>query len=178
LVDMTAVSTEDAWHLNANVLLAASARYNVQDVVAGRLASLSGGKSLGDWSYFYQGNRVNRSVTAPDLQTFLRGGVGIVAGELAARYAVLPSQGGDGEMHMLVTGVSSYADYAAIVRWLEDLELVEYANIQRVQGELIELQLQAQVDASQLAALIELNDRLSPLPMVDSSAQLNYQWRK
>jgi hypothetical protein len=68
LVDTAAVSTEDAWHLNANVLLAASARYNVQDVVAGRLASLSGGKSLGDWSYFYQGHRVNRSVTGPDLQ--------------------------------------------------------------------------------------------------------------
>ena len=81
-------------------------------------------------------------------------------------------------MHLWVTGVSSYADYAAIVRWLEDLELVDHANIQKVRGELIELQLQTQVDALQLAALIELNDRLLPAPIVGSSAQLNYQWRK
>jgi len=178
LVDMAAVSTEDAWRLDANVLLAASARYDVQNVVAGRLASLSSGKSLGDWSYFYQGDRVNRSVTVPDLQAFLRNGVGIVAGKMAARYAVLPSGGEDGEMRMLVTGVHSYADYAAIVRWLEDLELVDYANIRKVQGERIELHLQAQANASQLAAIIELNDRLLPLPVSGSNVQLNYQWRR
>lgn len=178
LVDMAAVSTEAAWRLDATVIGAASARYNVQNVLVGRLASLSSGKSLGDWSYFYQGERVNRSATVPDLQAFLRNGVGIVAGEMAARYAVLPSEGEDGELRMMVTGVSSYADYAAIVRWLEDLELIDYATIQKVQGKRIELHLQAQVDASQLATIIELNDRLLPLPMSGTSAQLNYQWRK
>jgi hypothetical protein len=178
LNDMTAVSAENVWRLDRTAIEAASARYNVQDVIAGRLAGPSGGKSAGNWSYFYQGGRVNRSATVPDLQAFLRTGAGIVAGEMSARYALLPTTGGEGEIHMLVTGVSSYVDYAAIVRWLEDLELVEHVNIRRVRGEQIELQLQAQVDASQLAGLIELNDHLLPASTSGSSAQLNYQWQK
>jgi uncharacterized protein len=188
LVDTTAVSPEDAWRLDATVIQAASARYNVGDVVVGRLANLSGGESLGDWSYLHQDEHNNRSVTVPDLQTFFREGVDVVAVELAARYAVAPTGGGEGGVRISVSGVSSYADYAAIVKWLEGLELVDHANIERVQGDRIELRLQAQADAAQLAATIELNDRLLPMPMPVTgsepgsepgpSAQLNYQWRK
>jgi hypothetical protein len=87
-----------------------------------------------------------------------------------------------------VSGVSSYADYAAIVKWLESLELVDNANLEQVQGDRIELRLQAQADASQLATTIELNNRLQPIPLpipapgseteLESNVQLNYQWRK
>jgi hypothetical protein len=176
LIDTAAVSPEDAWSIDAGVIQAASVRYDVQDVVAGRLANVSGGNSAGDWSYFHQDNRVNRSVTAPDLQTFLRTGVSMVAGEMAARYAVEPSAGDEGGVRMSVTGVSTYADYAAIVNWLESLELVETANIEQVQGDRIELRLQARADASQLAGIIALNRQF--LPGSGTSAQLNYQWRK
>lgn len=188
LADTAALSPDDAWRLDATALRAASARYNVQDVVAGRLARLSDGNALGDWSYFRQDEQINRSVAVPDLQTFLREGVNVVAGELAARYAVAPTGGGAGGVRISVSGVSSFADYAAIVKWLEGLELVDYANLEQVQGDRIELRLQAQADASQLAATIELNDRLVPIPLsgpasepgseAAPSAQLNYQWRK
>ncbi len=198
LVDTTAASTDDAWRLDATVIQAASARYNVGDVVVGRLASLSSGASLGDWSYLHQDDHIDRSVTVPDLQTFFREGVDVVASELAARYAVAPTGGGAGGVRISVSGVSSYADYAAIVKWLEGLELVDHANIVQVRGDRIDLRLEAQADASQLAATIELNDRLVPMPMPtpmptpmpvsgsgpetqpepEPSAQLNYQWRK
>ena len=177
LIDVGALSTEDAWRLDGNAIVSASARYNVQDVLAGRLANPGGGSSTGDWSYFNEGNRINRSATLPDLQSFLRSGVDMVADEMAARYAMLPSAQSDGVMRMVIIGVSSYADYAAIIRFLESIELVDSASIERIQGQRIELQLQTAVDASQLATLIELNDRLSPAPVAGSSAQLNYQWR-
>jgi len=177
LTDMGALDTEEAWRLDANAIVSASARYDVEDILAGRLANLGSGESVGDWSYFHGGERVNRSATVPDLQSFLHTGVSMVADEMAARYAMLPSEGGEGEMRMVVMGVSSYADYAAIVRFLEDLELVESANIQRIQGQRIELVLHTAVDATQLATLIELNSRLSPMPADGSNAQLNYQWQ-
>jgi len=177
LADLGALDTEQAWRLDANAIVSASARYDVQDILAGRLAGNPGtGESMGDWTYFQGSDRMNRSATVPDLQAFLRNGVAMVADDMAARYAMLPSAGGEGEMRMVVLGVSSYADYAAIVRFLEDLELVESANIQRIQGERIELQLQTAVDATQLSTLIELNNRLTPLPVTSSNAQLNYQW--
>lgn len=177
LGDLSALSPEDAWSMDPASIQAASARYNVQDIVAGRLSAANGGQSSGDWSYFHQGNRLNHSLTAPDLQAFLRDGVDMVALDMASRYAVAPTGGQAGSLRMSVTGITNYADYAAIVNWLENLELVEYANIERVQGDRVELLLKAQADASQLAATIELNQHLVPVPAQDTATPLNYQWR-
>lgn len=178
LIDTAAVTTGEVWSLDANAILAGSERYNVQDVVAGRLAKSSGGQLLGDWSYFRQGERINRSVTVADEQAFLRNGVNIVAGDMASRYAVAPTSGQDGGVRLSITGVTNFADYAAIVNWLEKLELVDYANLEQVQGERVEFRLQAKTDTAQLAAIIELNDRLIPMPALGDGSQLNYQWRK
>jgi uncharacterized protein len=178
LVDTAALSTADAWALDANAIQAASARYNLQDVVAGRLVISSDGKSLGDWSYFRQGEQINRSVTVADLPAFLRSGVTIVASDMASRYAVAPTGGAEGGVRLSITGITNYGDYAALVSWLEKLELVEYANLRQVQGERVEFVLQAKTDAAQLAGIIELNDRLVPMPVVVDGTQLSYQWRK
>ncbi|MEZ5571963.1 MAG: DUF2066 domain-containing protein [Halioglobus sp.] len=177
LIDMTALSLDDAWQLNAAAIQAASARYNVQDVVAGHLARLNTGQASGDWTYFNQDNRLNRSLSAPDLQAFLRDGVNLVAADMASRYAVAPTGGQEGGLRMSVTGVSSYADYAGIVGWLENLELVESANIERIQGDRIELRLQARADAAQLAGTIQLNQHLLPLAAQDPGIPLNFQWQ-
>jgi hypothetical protein len=182
LVDTAAVSVESAWALDPNVIRAASARYNVQNIVAARLASSSDGKLQGEWRYFYQGDQSKRSVTVPDLQVFLRDGVNIVAGAMSARYAVAPTKGEAGGLRMSVSGVSDYAQFAAIISWMEDLELVERVLLEQVQGDRIELRLQAQANATQLATIIELNEQLLPMPVAmpgsASTAQLNYQWRK
>jgi hypothetical protein len=178
LVDTGAITTGDAWALNAGAIQAASARYNVQDVVAGRLAISSDGKSLGDWSYFRQGESINRSVTVADMSAFLRSGANIVASDMVSRYAVAPTGGAEGGVRLSIAGITNYGDYAALVSWLEKLELVEYANLEQVQGERVEFVLKAKTDAAQLAAIIELNDRLVPMPLAGDGTQLSYQWRK
>lgn len=178
LGDLAALTPEAAWTLDEATIRAASARYNVQDVLAGRLAALESGNAAGEWSYFFPDQRVNHSVTVPDFPAFLRDGVNMVATELAARYAVAPTPGVEGGMLVSVSGVTTYADYAAIVKWLENLEPVKNANIERVQGDRIDLRVQAQADATKLAAIIELNNRLQPVPDTGTGAQLNYQWRK
>lgn len=181
LADTAAISPEDAWRLDTTALQAASARYDVRDIVAGRLTARASGNSVGDWRYLYKGDRVDRPVNAPDTQTFVREGVGMVADEMAARYAVAATATDGGGVSMSVTGVFSYADYAAIVSWLEGLELIEHANVERIQGNRLELRLQARADAAQLATIIELNDKLEPVPVPvpagAASSQLSYQWR-
>ncbi len=178
LADSAAISTEEAWRLYGPALQAASDRYDVQDIVAGRLAALSTGKSVGDWSYLSSGNRIDRSVTATDAEAFMREGVSIVAEDMASRYAVVSSGADDSGVTMFVQGVASYADYAGIVAWLEGLELIDHANVERIERDQIELRLHAQADAGQLAAIIELNERLVPVPPTSTNSQLSYQWRK
>jgi hypothetical protein len=178
LTDTAAVSIDDVWALNANTVLAGSARYNVQDVLVGRLAKSSGGQSFGDWSYLRQNEQVNRSVTVSDVQAFMRNGVNIVATDMVSRYAVAPTTGAGGGVRLSIAGITTYADYAALVSWLEKLEMVDYANVEQVQGERVDFLVQAKVDTTQLAAIVALNNRLVPLPVAGEGAQLNYQWRK
>jgi hypothetical protein len=177
LQDTATVSLEDAWRFDAPSLQAASARYKVEDIVVARLSTSSTSETQGDWHYLRGDDRVNRSITAPDLQSFLRQGVGIVAGNMAARYAVAPMQTEAGGVLLSVTGVFSYADYAGIVHWLESLELIEYANIVKVQGDRLDLQLAAQTDAAHLATIIELNERFVPASDTQPTTQLSYRWQ-
>jgi hypothetical protein len=84
---------------------------------------------------------------------------------LAARYAVAASSAG-GKVTLAVSGVTTYADYAAVISWLEGLELVERADVASVRGDTLTLSLKAKAGAAQLASIIELNRRLVPIPAV------------
>jgi hypothetical protein len=180
LADTAALSLDQAWSLDALALTGASARYQLEDVLAGRYALLSTGGVVGEWTFFRGEERLTRSVTSADEAEFMQAGVALAAEAMAARYAVAASVNTDG-LTMTVSGVTSYADYAAVVAWLEHLELVDSADVVLVRGDTITVALQAQADAAQLATIMELNKRLVPLsPGVPGGgpAQLNYQWVK
>lgn len=176
LVDAAALPPQDAWRLDAAAIRAASARYNVQAVLAGRVAGLSTGGVAGDWLFLLGEERQGSVLTETDAAAFIGAGAAMVAETMAARYAVTATAG-DGEgIPMTISGVGSYADYAAVLAWLESLELIERAEVERVRGEQLQLRLVAQVDAAQLATMLELNKRL--LPVAPGPGQgLNYQWQ-
>lgn len=180
LADAAALTPEQAGRLDSPLIAAASGRYNLQDVLAGRFEVLPAGGVAGEWAYLFGSDRIARSVTAASEQEFFRQGAELVAEAMAARYAVAPTAGDSAGEVMMVAGVTSYADYAAVVSWLEGLELIEQANVESIQGDVIKLRLLAQADPSRLAAIIELNQRLVPVPVMPGSPapQLNYQWQK
>jgi len=180
LTDTAALSPDQAWSLDGTALQEASSRYQLEDVLAGRFALLSTGGVVGEWTYLRGAERITRSITAADENQFLQAGVALAAEAMAARYAVAASASAGG-ITMTVAGVTDYADYAAIVSWLEGLELVDRADVELVHGDSVTLRLQAQADATQLATIMELNKRLVALPPGlpgTRTAQLNYQWVK
>ncbi len=176
LVDATALSPEAAWALDGNAVLAASRRYDVQNVLTGRVVSTTAGSWLGDWSFLFDGYRLDRSANAPESRGFSRQGVALAAETMAERYAVAPSGGSEGLIMISVTGVNDFRAYAAIVNWLEGLELVEHANVQRVSGDRLELALVSLAGADDLARLIALNPRFEPVAGT-LPGQLEYRWQ-
>jgi len=178
LADAAALTTGVAWRQDADALQAASARYGVSDILAGRVVVLSTGSWTGDWAYLGERNRIDRSITADAADAFLQAGVALVAEDMASRYAVSPSGVTTGGIVMSVSGVNSYADYAGVVSWLEGLELIEHANVERISGDQMQLRLVAQTDSAQLASIIELNQSLVPLPVAQRDGELAYRWQK
>jgi hypothetical protein len=175
LVDTAALNPDQVRALDVPAVSLASSRYNLQDVLAGHFTVAADGAINGAWSYQHGEESIQRSAVAPNEQQFLREGADLVAEAMAARYAVAATANATG-LTITVAGVNSYADYAAIVTWLENLELVERANVESVRGDTIVLRLEAQADASQLATLFDLNKQLQPVG--DPGVQLNYQWQK
>jgi uncharacterized protein len=178
LADSAALSTSVAWQQDTDALKAASARYGVGDILAGRVVVLTTGSWAGDWAYLGERNRIDRSISANSSEDFLQAGVDVLAEDMASRYAVLPSGVATGGIVMSVSGVTSYADYAGIVSWLEGLELIEHANVELITGDQVQLRLVAQADSAQLASIIELNDKLVPLPVPQRDGELAYRWQK
>ena len=177
LADSAAIGPDQAWRLAAPTLETASLRYGVKDILAGRLAASSASNWVGEWTYLAGEEQINRPLNTPTQEAFLQRGAALVAEEMAARYAVATGMGDGSGVALSVVGVNAYADYAAIVAWLEGLELVEQANLERIEGDSMYLHLQTGADAAGLATVIELNPRLQPLPPVaGEEGGLAYQW--
>lgn len=178
LSDTAALTPEQAWRQNGTALRRASSRYRAEEILAGRMTRLSSGDWLGDWAYLSAEGRLDRSATPESIDAFLDAGVALVAEDMAARYAVSASSAPARGLGMRVSNVRSYADYAAVVSWLEGLEVIESASVERIRGDRLSLRLTAQADAAQLRGIIELNRRLVPAEGPDvPDSELDYQWR-
>ena len=176
LADTAALDPDEAWSLPVTLLLAASERYRATELLAGRIAVLASGEIAGDWSYLSGSGRQDRSVVRASAPEFLRAGVAMVAEDMASRFALAASGLVSAGLPMTVSGVASYADYAAVLSWLESLEPIARAQVTAVAGDKLSLLLTADADAAQLAGIIELNPRLRP-GSASTIGGLSYQWR-
>lgn len=177
LQDTAALSPADVQALDEGKLREASARYDVDHIVAARINVLSTGENVGEWSYFFEDDRLDRQVNGAGFDTHLEAGVGVVATAMASLYAVAPVDGDGGGITMSVTGVMSYSDYAAILAWLESLELVGSAKVERVSGDRLDLRLDSRAEPAQLPQIIELNPRLRPAELPQPGTPLSYTWQ-
>ncbi|MFN2287490.1 MAG: DUF2066 domain-containing protein [Chromatocurvus sp.] len=177
--DVTALSPGDAWRQSASAIMQASARYPAEQVLVGRAAAMSGDRWLGDWLLLDGRSRRDRAVTADSADAFLDAGVDLVADTIAGRFALTSSvAGGTPGARLEVSGIATYADYAAVVSWLESIELVEYANVEWLRGDRLTLNLVAGTDLQSLRPLLELNDRLVPVAQGAETGNLVYKWQK
>jgi hypothetical protein len=176
LQDTAALSVDEVWDLQSSPLFQASGRYGVQDILAARLTVLSTGEWVGDWTYLSKNGRVDRSLGADSLEMFMNAGVSLVAEQMALRYAVVAAGSDADSILISVSGVNSYVAYVDLVAWLESLELIKHANVEKIQAGQLELRLISRAQASALRTTIELNKHLLPVSSSAVNHQLSYQW--
>ncbi len=177
LQDATRLSLDQLWRLNGPALVDASARYNLQHILAGRFTRLSSGQWLGDWSYISDQGRTDRRVSGSEIAPLADSGSMLVAEALARRYAVTADNAGVDSLVMQVSGIHDYNSYSQLVHWLEQLELVDHANVEQVAGDRLVLRLLTRAAADQLRATIELNRRLQPDRAAGTLVDLSYRWQ-
>jgi hypothetical protein len=159
----------------------ASERYDVADILVGRITETSQGQWLGEWMYTGQGGRSEQSSYRESLENFAALGADLVADAMAAEFSVTGSEIGGSGIRLRVDGLASFADYRAVVDYLESVELIDAVHAKFVSGDAAVLQLSAQASAEQLRRIIGLSRHLlpvdTPLPLAGAQpTDLDYQW--
>ncbi len=178
LADTSALSPQQVWRFSEAPLELASRRYQAQDILAGRLVRELSGDWSGQWFFRSSYDHKQRDAGPGSLGSVLQVAASLVAEDMAARYAL--SAGGttaERGVAITVTNVRSYADYAAVLTWLQQLELVDAAEVEGVAGDRLQLRLKTRLAPEQLATIFELNRRLIPDNYVASDGELRYQWQ-
>ncbi len=176
LEDSAAISPGEAWRQSSVALIDASRRYRDVELLAGRVARLSGGAWLGDWRFLDNGRWITRSVSVDSLEAFTDAGADFVATTLAGRYAVTLAPDADQRHRVTLRGVRSYADYVDLQRALLSLEAVSRVVPESLLGDQVSLRIEAEADVRQLARIIELDPRFVALPASPAGKGLQYEW--
>lgn len=164
--DRTALAFADVWGGFEDRLLAASARYGADAVLAGSLHRAGGDSWAARW-LLLEGGQVHRWQAQPGvLDTALAAGVDVLADSYAARFALRPrGEGGDLSVDMAVTGIAGLPAYARVLDYLGKLTPVRGVQVLGVSGNTLKLALVLRGDVQQLEQAISLGRLLKPEPM-------------
>jgi hypothetical protein len=179
LQDAQSVSVHDLWKMDSLAIYRGSRRYDVGNMLVGRMTGLSDGNWMGEWVFLANDERLANSYYGSDLRQFSAAGVDFVADHLAQRYAVAAGQSQGADVLVRVDALNSYTDYRAVAGYFESIELIEWAHPAFVDGTSMIFRLRAQADAEQLRRLFALNRHLQSEEFgsaANDSVELVYQW--
>ena len=178
--DRNNLSEDLVWALDEAAIRRASARYDADSVLSGRLHFTASGELVGLWQFVF-GERVEVfDGIASELEAYLHAPLDRITARLASYFAIVPHLVDSRTVRLRVEGVSDLRDYAAVLAYLENLGLVNSVLPAVLDGDRLELQLGVMGDAEQLFELIALDRGLQPLPgtQPDNQSLLHYRWTR
>jgi len=178
--DMRAVSENDVWDMNTEILLQASRRYQSESVLVVRLFRTVSGDVFGKSNYLFRGQVFEVEMFEQTAESFIRESVSMATDEISAYYAVLLS-GTDNsiEVNLTVQGIKSAEDYAALLDYVANLTDVNDYQVATVENQTIMLRLSTGGQIRQLVETIALSRTLVPLDDLirnDNQVYMSYQW--
>ena len=176
LEDQLAVDPAAVWGRLSQVLDPASKRYGADVLLLGRVVRQPDGGWESDWEFWVDGVVVPFTVEALDLRTHGVDAVDVLADELAARRVVHGGQAG--RLRLAVRGVTTPADYGALLNYIRSLEFVDRVGVAGMENQRLWLTVDTPADPHQLLAAFQRDRRLydDQLAMMNS-ADLRLVWR-
>jgi hypothetical protein len=176
LEDESALPVSEAWGFFADTVLKASARYQADSVLVGRLYPVGGGWRS-QWQLLWQGRIESFDGQGANLDAHLASAVDRAADLLFADF-VAPGEGVYSEEGVLlrIESVGDLGDYFAVTDYLRQQSGVEQLLLGSLDGERLTLRVVMKGTLRQLQGVIGLNDRFKALPGYDGETSLRYRW--
>ncbi|WP_370981346.1 DUF2066 domain-containing protein [Agaribacterium sp. ZY112] len=156
--DQVALSVGQLWALDEQAILTASARYDAQLVLVGKLTRTSNGAILSSWEFFHQDHSQVYDARSEDIDAAMRSGIGPVADYLASQFSL--NLDTEDYFNVEIDGVSSYRDYRAVMSVFEALEAVSEVRVQSLDQQLLRLSLVSEASREQLLGTLAMERSL------------------
>lgn len=182
LDDEQALSVVEAWGLFREPLERASARYQTEAVLAGRLYRNAEQQWTGRWQFIFNDQSFGFSAEAPDLESYPIAAIDFAADQLASYYAVNTAALSDEVVRFQVEGVNSLQSYAEVTSYLVNLAAVTGVATSGVDQDTLILTLTTEGEVDKLVEAIALDHKLiqrqKPRQEGDIGTTLYYRWYK
>jgi hypothetical protein len=163
LEDQSRIQVAEVWGNFGDPITRASARYRANDILVGRVYPESGsGKWMGRWSLYEGGQAQHWETRADGLLTALTAGVDGAADSIAQRYAQVLTTGAE-QVRLTVEGISTVAQYAKVLRYLESVESVSRVAVAGLENQQMAFYLQLRTSRDGLRRALALGDVVVPL---------------
>ena len=170
LEDQAALDVQAVWSENTAAIVAASARYGSQSVLAGRLQRSGSGWSTG-WMLIDGGEVLRRwTDVGGDAQALLANAASQAVSALTQRYAGLAALGEPGRYAVRIRGIGSGADYARALAYLRSLSLVRGIELQAAEGDSLALLVDLGAGVEALQRMASFGQVLRPVGSSPSGA--------
>jgi uncharacterized protein len=162
--DQMLVEPAIVWGRLSEPLLEASARYDADILLIGRIQMQPDGNWTGSWEFWLEENLRETEQQAADPARLGAAAADLVSDELAARFAVVDT-GSSRRLELAVSAIESAADYADLLRYLGGLEIVDEVDVGFLSGDRLGIFLVTVADPDQLQDMFRLDRRLLPDPL-------------
>jgi len=179
LTDTLNLSFADVNGLFSQDIEAASGRYSAEAVLAGRIVQRVNDYSA-DWLLLFKGERIRLPEVKGTLADIVTDGINMVAERLSEQYAFVLDPLLLGTIRLQVVNINDLAEFAAIERYLQTLNLITGITVRHFGASDIVFDLTISGDRMQLADLLNLDGQLVPIEEDTLEAKLDnllyYQW--
>ncbi len=178
--DSAQVSAVDVWGRFQSALDRASRRYGADLIVSGRLWMNPFGGWHADWQVTGLDEVIAFEDEALDLASLGRRLVDRLVARLATRFAIdaVGDDGGPWPVELRIRGLGGFADYAAALGLLDNLEAVLSVEVVAADRTGLHFRVASAAPRARLAEILALDRRLAVLPELPSGESLELVWRR
>lgn len=170
LEDQAALSVADVWGNFRTSVLKASARYQPDAVLVGRIYRQGDGLWEAAWAFYHDGRASNWISAGAFSSQVLTQGLDGAADLLAARFAPIGLALSGGDFLLRVEAVDSLEDYARLHRYLSALQPIQALTPDRITAGEAQFRVTLAGDYRILQQVIGLGNQLQPMAAAGDSA--------
>jgi hypothetical protein len=168
--DRNAIRVSDLWGGFEDNIRRASARYQADVILVGRMTQQGGASWRGEW-LLYQPGKVNRwQENANSKWALASNGLNQAVDALALRYAPQQVSQGETELRIRVNGLSRLADYVLVKEYLQSLAMIEQLDLLSADTEKVNFKVRIHGSREALERGIQLGAVLEPVESMEYAA--------